>query len=188
MRTGFYIEGGEQLAENLGTLGNRIAKTVVRQAVRAAQGPMLRQAIANARGLPHSEKQLFVAGKRGEEDIRMAELIARNIVIAAPRRQKPGTYALHVQLRRDVPEFLHHSPRTGKDSYIPAAIEFGHGADPQRAARPFMRPAATGTMQEVLRVLSEELGNGILREAITFRYTQSQKEPTATIPGTGSAA
>jgi len=169
MRVGFYIEGGEQLAKNLETLGSRVAKGVVRTAVRRGQQAMLQAAQANARALPHAEKRLFVAGKKGEEDIRMAELIARNIVIAAPKKQRPGSYSLHVQMRRDVPEFRYKAKKTGRETYIPAAIEYGHGASKESAARPFMRPAAERTKEERLRRLADELRIGILREAIKGR-------------------
>lgn len=169
MRIGFVIEGGEQLERNLATLPDRVQKRVVAPAVRAAQRPMLARAQANARSLPRAEQRLFVAGKGGQEDIRMAELIARNIVIAAPKRQHRGSYSLHVQMRRDVPEFRHKS-KAGVETYIPAAIEFGHGSDPAGAARPFMRPAADHTIAETRRILATEMGNGILREAIKGRY------------------
>ncbi len=169
MRVGFYIEGGEQLAKNLGTLGKRVEKNVIRTAVRNGQKVMLKQAVANARSLPRAEKRLYVAGKQGEEDIRMSELMARNIVIAAPKKQIQGSYSLHVQMQRDVPQFIHRSKK-GRLSYIPAAIEFGHGADPKSAARPFMRPAAENTKQQRMDRLGQELGNGILREAIKERY------------------
>ena len=181
MKEGFYIEGAEQLIANLDTLGQRCAKTVIRQAVRKGRSVMLRQAVANARALPRSEKRLFVAGKKGQEDIRMSELIARNIVLSVPRRQVPGSYSMHVQMRRNVPEFVHVS-KAGTQTYIPAAIEYGHGSSPQDAARPYLRPAADMTLAETKRVLAEQLRVGILREAIKYRYSQPPIGPAITIP------
>lgn len=168
MRVGFVIEGAEQLVKNLDTLGQRCAKTAVRQAVRRGRTVMLKQAQANARSLPEAAQKLFVAGRKGQEDIRISELIARNIILASPRRQRAGSYALHVQLRRNVSEFIHTSKK-GKQSYIPAAIEYGHGANPQGAARPYMRPAADATEAETKRVIADELRIGVLREAIKGR-------------------
>lgn len=169
MKEGFYIEGGEQLAQNLATLDARLRRNVYATSVRRSQEAMRTAARANARALPRSEKKLFVAGRKGQENIRMAELLARNIVIAPPKKQRPGSFSIHVQMRRGVSEFVHVS-KVGRRSYIPAAIEFGHGADPASAARPFMRPAAERTKDERLRRLAQELGSGILREAIRRRY------------------
>jgi hypothetical protein len=189
MKVGFYLDGAEELRRNLDTLDSRLAKNVIRDAVRDAQKIMLKAAIANARALPKSEKVLFA---RGKEDIRMSELIARNIVIAAPRRQIPGSYSLHVQMRRNVPEFIHtakgahtriefnvttargfYPQKIGATvgvTYIPAAIEYGHGIDPKSAARPFMRPAAERSKGMVIQKLVMELRVGLLREAIQGRY------------------
>ncbi len=188
MRIGFYLDGAEELRRNLDSLGSRLAKNVIRSAVRDSQKIMLKAAIANARALPRSEKVLFAKGK---DDIRMAELIARNIVIASPKRQIPGSYSLHVQMRRNVPEFVHtakgahtriaYNVTTARGfyptkigatvgvTYIPAAIEYGHGADKESAARPFMRQAAERSKGLVIQKLVTELRVGLLREAIKGR-------------------
>lgn len=184
MRIGFVIEGAAELDRNLATLGSRIERSVIRRAVREAQQPMLKAAQANARALHRGSGGLFAAG---EDDLSMSELLARNIVIAAPKRQIRHSYSLHVQMRRDVPEFVHAakgarsivgfnrdgSVRRGRTigvTYIPAAIEYGHGSSKEKAARPFMRPAADSTRNEVMARLARELGNGILREAIRGRH------------------
>jgi len=155
MKTGFYIEGARELERNLLTLEKRLQKKVIRQAVRAGQKPLLNRAKANAKAISR-------AGKIGP-------LLAKNIVIKAPKKQKPGIYALHVQMRAGVPEFRH-TTKEGKEHYIPAAIEYGHGADKESAARPFLRPAADATKGETIRILTKQLRVGILREAIRGRY------------------
>lgn len=154
MRAGFVIQGAKELERNLATLGPRVQKRVVRTAVRAAQGPLLKRAKANA-----------VSNVGGA----MGALVSKNIVRRAARRQRPGTYAIHVQLRSDVPEFRHTS-RSGRETFIPSAIEYGHGMVKEQAARPFMRPAADSTKDEAKRILTRELRTGILREAIRGRY------------------
>lgn len=155
MKAGFVIVGAKELEANLKTLGRKVQKRVVRQAVRAAQKPLLARAKANARSISR-------AG-------RMGPLMAKNIVIKAPKKQRPGTYALHVQMRAGVDAFVHRT-KGGKQYFIPALIEHGHGPTAAQAARPFLRPAADATRGEAKRILSKELRIGILREAIKGRY------------------
>jgi len=100
----------------------------------------------------------------------MGPLLAKHIVIKAPKKQKAGTYALHVQMRSGIPAFTH-TAKNGKEYYIPAVIELGHGPSGEQAARPFMRPAADATKAAAKRILSEQLRIGILREAIKGRYS-----------------
>jgi len=160
MRITFSIQGGEQLAANLATLGLRVQKTVVRQAIRAAQKPMQTAARSAARGL---------GSEHDSDGVDMSELLAKNIVIAAAKKQRPGTYSLHVQMRRDVPEFVHKS-KAGRETYIPAAIEYGHMAgNTYVSAIPFLRRAAEATVDERIRVLTDKMRAGILREVIKGR-------------------
>jgi len=154
MQVGFSIDGLRQIEAQLRTLPVKAQKTVVRQAVRSALKPMLAEA---------KSKAISVVG--GE----MGSLLARHIVIAAPKRQRHGTYSLHVQMRRGVAQFIH-TTEAGRPHYLPTAIEFGHGADKASAARPFLRPAAHGRENQVRRDFMKEMGNGLLREAIKGRY------------------
>ena len=155
MQNGFVIEGAAELEAKLQTLALKLQKRVVKGAVRAGQKPMQMRARSNARALPRSTRR----------DGAMARLLAKHIVIKTPRKQRRGSYSLHVQMRSGVAAF------TSGKSYIPAAIEYGHGSSPKAAARPFMRPAATATQRETMRIVSREMANGILREAIKGRYT-----------------
>jgi len=192
MKTSVTIDGWKELEDNLKTLGSRVERGVIRKAVRSAQGIMLRAVQSRARALHRDTGRLYVAGKKGEQDISMAELIARNLEIRSPRRQIRGTYALHVMMRPGVADFYHvaqgahskvdyaHKNRHGQTvtkrggvvglTYIPSAIEYGHGASKETAARPFMRPASDTTQNERLRRVADELRVGILREAIKGRY------------------
>lgn len=160
MRISYTIQGGEQLAANLGTLGLRVQKNVVRQAVRAGQKPMQTAARSAAKSL---------GSEHDGDKVDMSELLAKNIVIAAPKKQSPGSYSLDVQMRRNVPEFVHKN-KAGRETYIPAAIEYGHMAgDTYVPAIPFLRQAAEVTVNERIRVLIDEMRKGILREAIKAR-------------------
>lgn len=154
MRVGVTIDGLQQIETQLRTLPVKAQKTVVRKAVRIALKPMQTEARRKAVSV--------VGGETGS-------LLARHVVIAAPKRQRPGTYALHVQMRRGVPEFVHVT-KDSKQHYLPTAIEFGHGSDKASAARPFLRPAAHGRQDQVRRDFMKEMGNGLLREAIKGRY------------------
>lgn len=162
MRVEFQISGAAELERNLATLPARVEKTVIRQAVRAAQRPVLARAKANAAALPDSS----VPGPD------MSALIAANLVLRVNRYTKRGSYQMDVRLRGDnegaPAEFVHTSEKNRR-SYVPAAIEFGHGADPASAARPYLRPAVDGTIEESKRILARELELGILREAIKGR-------------------
>jgi hypothetical protein len=160
MRITFQIDGGEELMKNLETLGLRVQKNVVRRAIRAAQKPMQTAARAAARGLGNGVDT---------DGVDMSELLAKNIVIAAPKKQRSGSYSLHVQMRRDVPEFLHKS-QSNRETYIPAAIEYGHmSGGTYVPAIPFLRRAAEATVNERIRVLTDAMRTGILREAIKGR-------------------
>lgn len=165
MRVQFQLEGAEALAAQLMQLGTKVERKVARPAVRSGQKVLLSAARQTAASIGRGTGRLYV---RGRNDVSMSQLIAANLVIAVPSRQARGSYSLHVQLRRGVPEFVHVGKK-GKRSYIPAAIEHGHGASPATSARPFMRPAAIRTVQERMRVLGQELASGILREAIVSR-------------------
>jgi hypothetical protein len=185
MKITFTLEGGTELMKNLGTLPLRVQKNVVRKAVRAAQKPMLTAARAAA---------LALGSEHDADGVDMSELLARNIVITAPRRQINGSYSLHVQMRRGIEEFFDTAqgartlvdfsyrgkhgtdlPRTKIGatigvSYIPAAIEYGHMAgNTYVPPMPFLRPAADQTLNERISILENQLRIGILREAIKGR-------------------
>lgn len=177
MKMTIVIEGAKELEANLATLPQRIERKVIRQAVRDGQRPMLAAAKSNAAAL----------GKGIEHHGRdMSALLAKNIVIKAPRKQKKGSYALHVQMRAGVDEFVYYRQgshtkvtytkserKIGKTvgrTYIPAAIELGHfSGDTYVPPVPFMRPAAEATQGETIRRFTDTLRTGLLREAIVGR-------------------
>lgn len=159
MRVTFQLEGVAEFERNLATLARRVQRKIVKQAVTRALKPVQMAARANARNLRRSGTKRF----RG-----LSSLLAKHIVIKPAQRQPPGTFSAHVMMRPGVPEFFHAAQTVGV-SYIPAAIEYGHGADKDRSARPFLRPAADSRQAETLRVLERELRTGLLREAMQGR-------------------
>ena len=149
------IEGLDLLDRKLRGLPLKVATKVVRSAVRNAQKVFLAAVKLQTMRLPVSLRRFGT----------MAGGIAGAWLIRPPRRQIPGSYALHVTMA-SLPQFFHRSARTGTVSYIPAAIEYGHGATKDKAARPFARPAAEASRERVQKVLADELGRGIEKTAM----------------------
>lgn len=148
------IEGAKEFEENLKTLGDRVAKKVVRKGVREGLRPMLAAEKNNALSM--------VGGRMGRQ-------IAGALQIRAPKRQKRGAYTLNVQLKSGIEEFVH-TAKSGKKFYIPAAIEYGHlTGDTYVPGIPFGRSAAEATGAEVFRRYGDELRKGLLREAMIAR-------------------
>ena len=157
MKMSLTIAGAQELERNLATLGQRVHKKVVRKAVREGQRPLLAATKANARSLVGGE---------------MGATIAKHLQIRAPKRQRRrGSYSLLVQLRPGIDAFVHIS-QSGKRSYIPAAIEYGHmSGESYVPPIPFAREAAEATRNESMRRFTEEMRIGTLREAIKGRTT-----------------
>lgn len=155
MRIELQIEGLDLLDRKLAGLPGKVAKKVVRSAVRNAQKIALEAIKRSTMRLPVSLRRFGT----------MAGGICGAWYLRVPKRQIPGSYALHVALA-NLPQFFHKSERTGKTSYIPAAIEFGHGATKEKAARPFARPAADQSRPRVQAQLEQDLGQGIDRAAM----------------------
>jgi len=150
------IENARAVQNALNAFENKIAKKVVRQAVRAAWKPLLDRAKENARA--------NVGG-------RMGALIARSLQLRAFRRQKKGQYGMLVRLRPGIDEFVVIS-KSGKRAYLPAAIEYGHafpyrggkGAAKDVAAIPFMRPALDVTLPNAPAIFESHLVKAISEE------------------------
>jgi hypothetical protein len=150
--------GGKELEAKLLSLERKVSKKIVRAGVRKAQKHLL-----NA-----TKTYLMVISRGGG----MAQKIAKALQVRAPRRQRRGSYSLNVQIRND-PDFVYY-PRgsssslttrktSGHRSFIPAAIEYGHGRNKEQAARPFMRPASDATVGSRIKILNRELQIGIAK-------------------------
>ena len=142
------VEGAKELERMLAQIGGKVAKKIVRQAVRKGQKPILAKAKSNASTL--------VGGSMGSK-------IAKNTKIKAPKRQKKGQYLLSTKVMSD-PAFEHVN-KDGTRHWIPAAIEFGHGAKKEQIAIPFLRKAADSEGEKATNIVIKELGEGVEREA-----------------------
>lgn len=141
------LAGAQELERKLKNLPTKVAKKAVRQAVRAGGKPTLAQAKANASAL--------VGGTMGG-------LIAANLVLRAQRRQRRGSYGVNVMMRPKRDELFVHTSKAGRRTYIPAAIEYGHGS-----ARPisFMRTGWDITKMQAKRIVEQTLWSGIQKAA-----------------------
>jgi hypothetical protein len=149
------IEGGKELEEKLLQLERNVGKKIIRQAVRNAQKSLI----------PAIKSNLAAISRGGG----MAEKIARALKLGVPKKQKKGGYTIQVLLKQD-PAFVSyrkgsfsylynkkgkgHGKEIGR-SYIPAAIEYGHGHNKEQAARPFIRPAADATEKSRVKILAD---------------------------------
>lgn len=143
------LEGGKELEAKLKTLETKVSRKIVRKAVRAAQKPVITVAKSNALSM--------VGGNMGG-------LIAANIILRAVKKQRRGSYGMSLRLKsksEGAPAEFVHVSKTGRPTYIPAAIEYGHGSNKEQCARPFMRSAADSTRTKVISILVQQLKAGI---------------------------
>ena len=172
MKVTFDIRGNKELMANLATLPQKMEKKVIGQAVRATQKIMVPVVQSNARSM--------LAASKYPDSVDMSEMIANNIVIRAPKKQRRGLYTLMVMMKPKVGEFLYYpsgsssslstKKTTGRRTYIPAAIEYGHMAGGTYVPPvPFMRSAAESTANNRMRMFTNLLRSGLLRNAIVRR-------------------
>ena len=131
------LEGFDKLEEKLGRLEKKTAKKIVRTATREAAKVTLANVKSNAKSM--------VGGNMGG-------LLAKFAKVVVFKHQRRGSYGVQIGMKPNVPEFdywpvgasssLSSRKSTGKKSYIPAAIEYGHdNAKPI----PFIRRAFDAT-------------------------------------------
>jgi len=151
------LEGGKELEAKLIGLERKVAKKIVRSAVRAGSKPILAAAKSNA--------QSVVGGTMGG-------VISRVLQVRAMKKQRRGQYAVRIQHGEKADDVLIQVSASGKRAYIPNAIEYGHaapgrggvkGAPKDVPALPYMRPAFDSTKGRAERALSAELIGGIER-------------------------
>jgi len=163
------IKGLREMERTLIRLERKGGRAVVRKALRVATKPVQKQTKTNAKAMVGGE---------------MGGLLAKNIVVRAAKK-RPYEYRLLMMPKPDVPEFLSFTQgssfslkskkqTTGKQYYIPNAIEFGHAfpgkggsGNKDVAPIPFMRSAMDAKEDEARRVFMREVKNGITR-VITY--------------------
>jgi hypothetical protein len=155
---GMAIRGGKELERKLLNIERKVAKKVVRKAVRVGQKSTLAAAKTNA-------KSMIKSGLGGEGELgTMGSLIANNLKIVSPKQRK-GSYRLSVGIDSKANDIFVDISKAGKRNYIPAAIEFGHGSTKEACAIPFMRNANAKTEGGKVGIVTKELRRGILAAA-----------------------
>lgn len=146
------LQGNKELEKKLLELDSKVAKKIVRQAVRDSAQIMQKEIQANARS--------FVGGKMGN-------LLARHTIVRAFKKQRKGAYGVTTKFAGDVPEFVA-TTSEGKRYFIPIAIEYGHAApglggsgDKTVPAIPVVRTAFDTKQDECLRTIEDEVEQGI---------------------------
>lgn len=152
----FRLDGFEGLDRKLKKLEVKTAKKIVRTATREAAKVTLKKVKANAKSM--------IGGNMGG-------LIAKHAKVIVFKHQRKGSYGVQIGMKPNVPEFdyypigasssLTSRKTTGKKSYIPAALEYGH--DNARPI-PYIRAAWAATKDKAVRKMSTELKQGIERE------------------------
>lgn len=139
------LTGDKQLEKALRSLGPKIAKKVLRQAISAAATPVVKSAKAN------------VTERTG--------LLKKSLGKKVKVNKRRGTASARVGARSNVQGEV-----DGK-AHIPAKIahlvELGHiAADGSHVpAQPFLRPAADENEHKAVQVMSDKLAAGIKKEA-----------------------
>lgn len=164
------IENARQVQDALNAFTNKVARKIVREGVKAAWTPLLRQAKLNARALDSGRTEKKKAA-------RMGHLIAASLVLKPAKKQRPESYAMMVRIKKDYPqEFLQISERTGRRAFIPVAIEYGHAfpgrglggagmkAPKDVAARPYMRKALDAVLPNAPKIFEKHLDDAIREE------------------------
>ena len=139
------IEGIDQLNRQLMSLERNASKKIARGAVTRGTRPALQAVKTNAKSMVGGE---------------MGALMAANLKSRTWKKPPKSMYAKAIVFKPDVKEFVHES-KAGKRSYIPSAIEHGHG---NAAPIPYMRTAFNQTRQTSLQTITNELRSGILKE------------------------
>jgi len=157
MADGMVLTGFDGLDRQLLNLERKVAKKIVRKATREAAKVTLRKVKENASSM--------VGGNMGG-------LLSKYAKVIVFKHQRRGSYGVQIGMKPGVPQFDHwpagsssnlsNRKSTGKKSYIPAAIEYGHG---NARPIPFIRSAFQSTKAKSVHVLGKELKEGIEREA-----------------------
>lgn len=153
----FPLEGFKGLDKKLSALPQKVAKKIVRTATREAAKVTLKKVKSNAKSM--------IGGNMGA-------LIAKHAKVIVFKHQRRGSYGVQIGMKPNVPQFdywpvgasssLRSRRTTGKKSYIPAALEYGH--DNARPI-PFIRSAWAATKGRAVRKMASKLKQGIEREA-----------------------
>lgn len=152
------IDNLKEIERLLGSMDKVLARKPVRVAARAAQKIVHRSIVSHINALSAS-------GRPGPS---LRARMAKSLSIRAARKNPPGTYRMDVRFKNPEQYGLVYYPKgsstslsTGKTSgrrtFVPFALEYGHGSSKEAAARPFMRPGITAAEPTAERELNSVL-------------------------------
>lgn len=170
MRVEFQIEGARELERLIASMPAKLAKKGLRRAVRTAHRVIYESIVRRIAALPDS-------GRLDRRSLKLAMLMSFRV--RAPRRQKAGTYSMDaVFVDSEAAGLVYY--RQGAHSkvafnakdrhgnlvdirggevgrtFVPFALEYGHGSNKAAAARPFMRPGVEAAQTEAARTLATQ--------------------------------
>ena len=109
----FDVKGLKRLNKNIDLLEKKVAKKVIKKAVReTGKATILKAARANAKSI--------LGGDLGK-------LISKATKLQPNKKQRKGQYAMMVKPSDKFNDELTHTSKAGRVTYIPYAIEYGHG-------------------------------------------------------------
>jgi len=151
IKMSFRLEGAEELKAKLLALDAKVHNKIARDAVRASGKILLKASKESAKSM--------VGGKMGRT-------LAGAMSLRKQRKRLPRfVQAMNILFRTaSKGEGLAYESKKGRRTFIPAAIEYGHGANKDKAAIPFMRTAFKRTAAEVTAKLGKALRDGIEQE------------------------
>jgi hypothetical protein len=130
----------------LKNMETKVAKGIVRRVTRTAAKNTLKEIKLNALRMVNGE---------------MGELLFHNAKIFTFKHQRRGSFGVQIGMDPKEEKFIHYS-KSGKRSFIPSAIEYGHDD-----ARPiqFIRSAWAKTRTEDIRIMAKQFKREIEKAA-----------------------
>jgi len=169
IKMSFRLEGAEELTTKLLALESKVHNRIARNAVRESGKVFLKASKDSAKSMVGGKmgRKLASAMSLRKQKKRLPKFVhAMNVLFNTSGRGEGLVYyrrGAQVALNYDASGKRKYGKETGR-TFIPAAIELGHGASKDKAAIPFMRTAFKRTAAEVIARLSKALRDGIEQE------------------------
>lgn len=178
MKLQLSIQGMQEFERLIDSMPKKLAAKGIRKAVKAAIKVVRETIFQRITGLRNSG----ILGRRSLKAAMMTSFQVR-----PPKRQRSGRYSMDAVFVDPEGAGLVYYPKgsatqlfysggalvkttgsgTGR-SFIPFALEYGHGSNKEQAARPFMRPGVAEAAPKAEKVLSDTIKtelDAIVREA-----------------------
>lgn len=144
-KAGMELFGDKALAKTFKTLGERVQRRVLRQAVNAASTPVVKAARSKAR------KQSGLLKKSLGKKVKTYPEKMTVVGIIGPRRDVQGEYKGVKRVPANYAHLIEGGKINSDGSYTPP--------------EPFLRPAYDETEGQALNVMRDKLASGVVKEA-----------------------